>query len=147
MKNICDIIRNAYDFLQNTQCYATGGFGPAERIMPTNGNLGKALDYHQNTCETPCCSWAAFKLARYLMQFTGEARYGDWIERLIYNGIGGILPITGQRPAFLLRRLSRVRRRESLCARSVHVLLRHVLPGRVAIIRIRFITRTRRVFT
>jgi uncharacterized protein len=87
------IIRNAYDFLQNTQCYATGGFGPSERIMPTNGNLGKALDYHQNTCETPCCSWAAFKLARYLTQFTGEARYGDWVERLMYNGVGGILPI------------------------------------------------------
>ncbi len=87
------IIKNAYDFLQNTQCYATGGFGPSERIMPTNGNLGKALDYHQNTCETPCCSWAAFKLARYLMQFTGEARYGDWVERLLYNGVGGILPI------------------------------------------------------
>jgi uncharacterized protein len=87
------IIRNAYDFLQNTQCYATGGFGPSERIMPTNGNLGKALEYHQNTCETPCCSWAAFKLARYLTQFTGEARYGDWVERLMYNGVGGILPI------------------------------------------------------
>jgi hypothetical protein len=87
------IIKNAYDFLQNTQCYATGGFGPSERIMPTNGNLGKALEYHQNTCETPCCSWAAFKLARYLTQFTGEARYGDWVERLMYNGVGGILPI------------------------------------------------------
>jgi DUF1680 family protein len=85
------IIRNAYDFLQNTQCYATGGFGPSERIMPTNGNVGKALEYHQNTCETPCCSWAAFRLARYLTQFTGEARYGDWVERLMYNGIGAIL--------------------------------------------------------
>jgi hypothetical protein len=27
------------------------------------------------------------------MQFTGEARYGDWIERLFYNGVGGGLPI------------------------------------------------------
>jgi uncharacterized protein len=89
------IIINAYDFLQNTQCYATGGFGPVERIMPTNGNLGKALDLQMNTCETPCCSWAAFKLAKYLMQFTGESRYGDWIERLLYNGIGAALPITG----------------------------------------------------
>lgn len=87
------IIKNAYDFLQNTQCYATGGFGPSERIMPSNGNLGRALEYHQNTCETPCCSWASFRLARYLTQFTGEARYGDWVERLLYNGIGGILPI------------------------------------------------------
>jgi uncharacterized protein len=92
--NYLDIIKNAYDFLQNTQCYATGGFGPVERIMPSNGNLGKALDLQMNTCETPCCSWAAFKLARYLMTFTGEARYGDWIERILYNGIGAALPIT-----------------------------------------------------
>lgn len=85
------IIRNAYDFLHATQCYATGGYGPVERIMPFNGNLGKALEYQQNTCETPCCSWAAFKLARYLTQFTGEARYGDWVERLLYNGVGATL--------------------------------------------------------
>jgi DUF1680 family protein len=32
-------------------------------------------------------------LSRYLMQFTGEARYGDWIERLLYNGIGAALPL------------------------------------------------------
>jgi hypothetical protein len=89
-----DIIKNAYDFLQNTQCFATGGFGPVERIMPA-GNLGKALEMQMNTCEAPCCSWAGFKLAKYLMKFTGEARYGDWIERLVYNGIGAALPITG----------------------------------------------------
>jgi uncharacterized protein len=89
------IIKNAYDFLKNTQWYATGGVGPVERIMPPGGMLGKALDYHQNSCETPCCSWASFKLARYLTEFTGEARYGDWVELLMYNGIGGILPITG----------------------------------------------------
>jgi DUF1680 family protein len=88
------ILKNAYDFLQNTQCYATGGYGPVERIMPSNGNLGLALESRQNSCEVPCCSWAAFKLARYLMTFTGEARYGDWIERLLYNGIGAALPIT-----------------------------------------------------
>ncbi len=88
------MLKNAFDFLQNTQCYATGGYGPVERIMPANGNLGKALETQQNTCEAPCCSWAAFKMARYLMTFTGEARYGDWIERLLYNGIGAALPIT-----------------------------------------------------
>jgi uncharacterized protein len=88
------MLKNAYDFLQNTQCFATGGYGPVERIMPTNGNLGKAIETQQNSCEAPCCSWAAFKMARYLMTFTGEARYGDWIERLLYNGIGAALPIT-----------------------------------------------------
>jgi uncharacterized protein len=88
------IIKNAYDFLQNTQCYATGGYGPVERIMPP-GSLGKALEFQPNDFEAPCGSWAGFKLSRYLTQFTGEARYGDWAERLLYNGIGASLQING----------------------------------------------------
>lgn len=88
------IIKNAYGFLQNTQTYATGGYGPVERIMPP-GSLGKALEYQQNCFEAPCGSWAGFKLSRYLTQFTGEARYGDWAERLLYNGIGSSLEING----------------------------------------------------
>ncbi|MGA3244419.1 MAG: beta-L-arabinofuranosidase domain-containing protein [Bacteroidota bacterium] len=89
------IIRNAYDYMQNFQCYATGGFGPAETFMSPDGGLGRALEGRYNTFETVCGSWAGFKLSRYLMQFTGEARFGDWIERLLYNGIGAALPITG----------------------------------------------------
>ena len=88
------VVENAYDFLQNTQCYATGGYGPVERIMPA-GSLGAALDYQLNSFETPCGSWAGFKMSRYLMQFTGKARYGDWMERLLYNGIGSALQING----------------------------------------------------
>lgn len=87
------IIRNAYDYLQNTQCYATGGYGPNERFMTHDGSLGKALETRSDTFETICGSWAGFKLSRYLMQFTGEARYGDWIERLFYNGVGASLPL------------------------------------------------------
>jgi DUF1680 family protein len=30
------------------------------------------------------------------MQFTGNARYGDWAERLLYNGIGSALQINGK---------------------------------------------------
>ena len=88
------IVENAYDFLQNTQCYATGGYGPVERLMPA-GSLGKAIECQLNTCETPCCTWAGFKMSCYLMQFTGKARYGDWAERLLYNGIGAALRIHG----------------------------------------------------
>lgn len=87
------IIKNAYDYLQNTQCYATGGYGPNERFMTPDGSLGKALQTRSDTFETLCGSWAGFKLSRYLMQFTGEARYGDWIERLLYNGAGAALPL------------------------------------------------------
>jgi len=31
------------------------------------------------------------------MQFTGEAKYGDWIEKLMYNCIGAALPMTDHR--------------------------------------------------
>lgn len=88
------ILRNAYDFFQKRQCYATGGYGPIEHTVPSDGGLGRALEYRPDNFETVCGSWAGFKMARYLMRFTGEARYGDWMERLFYNGVGAALPIT-----------------------------------------------------
>jgi len=87
------IIKNAYDYMQDKQCFATGGYGPVEHFVSSNGSLGRSLETRYDTFETSCGSWAGFKLSRYLMQFTGEARYGDWIERLLYNGIGAALPI------------------------------------------------------
>ena len=89
-----DSIRNAYGWMQNVQCYATGGFGPSETMVANHGGLGAVLDYRSDTFETGCGSWAAFKLTRYLLSFTGEARYGDWAERMLYNGIGAALPVT-----------------------------------------------------
>lgn len=87
-------LRNAYDFMQQTQCYATGGFGPMERLLPADGTLGRSLEARNATFETVCGSWAGFKMTRYLQEFTGESRYGDWMERLFYNGVGAALPIT-----------------------------------------------------
>ncbi len=88
-------IVNAYDMLQNTQVFATGGYGPTELLVSDQyGALGEslyALMEIRKSFETPCGTWAAFKLARYLMMFTGEARYGDWIEKLLYNAIGAAL--------------------------------------------------------
>ncbi len=86
-----DICVNAYDFLLRTQCYATGGYGPDERLMPPDGSLGRSLDVMAYHAEEPCGAWAGFKLARYLMLFTGEARFGDWIETLLINTIGAAL--------------------------------------------------------
>jgi DUF1680 family protein len=98
-----DVIKNAYDFFQQTQCYATGGYGPSETILPPDGSLGESLSGRQAqtaTFETPCGSWAAFKLSKYLIEFTGQAQYGDWIERLLYNGIGAALPLAGRGRTF-----------------------------------------------
>ena len=92
--------RNAYDFVRNTQMFATGGFGPGERLVGYEGDLGRALEMHADTAEIPCGSWAGFKLSRYMLRYTGDARYGDWIERLVYNGIGAALPMTGNGETF-----------------------------------------------
>jgi len=91
--NLLRILKHFYGFLQDSQCYATGGYGPAERFVFADGALGDSLTLRLDSFEVPCCSWAAFKLAKYLMMFTGEAQYGDWIERLLYNAIGAALPI------------------------------------------------------
>ena len=87
-----DICVNGYDFLQRTQCYATGGYGPDERLMPPDGSLGRSLDVNGFHAEIPCGSWAAFKLSLYLMRFTGKARFGDWIETTFLNAMGASLP-------------------------------------------------------
>jgi uncharacterized protein len=87
------ILKNFYDWMQRRQTYATGGYGPDERFVYSDGALGDSLEIYSASFECPCDSWAAFKLSKYLMLYTGEARYGDWIERLLYNGIGAALPI------------------------------------------------------
>ena len=86
-------IMNAYEILQKTQVFASRGYGPGERMANPYGSLGNSLYLQKNTFETSCGTWAAFKLARYLMMFTGKAHYGDWMEKLLYNGIGAALPM------------------------------------------------------
>jgi uncharacterized protein len=94
------ILRNAYDFALKTQAYVTGGYGPGEWSVPADGTLGRALEIRSDSAEIPCGSWAGFKLSRYLMGFTGEAHYGEWIETLLYNGIGSALPVQPDGSAF-----------------------------------------------
>jgi uncharacterized protein len=95
-----DICVNAYDFLQRTQVYATGGYGPDERFMRPDGSLGRSLECCAYHAEIPCGAWAAFKLSRYLMCFTGEARFGDWVETTMLNALAGCLPPQADGTAF-----------------------------------------------
>jgi hypothetical protein len=88
------IAANAHDWFRATQCYATGGFGPSERTLRADGSLGRALDFRADCFESPCGSWAAFKLGRALLTATGDARFADWTERLVYNGVGAALGIS-----------------------------------------------------
>ena len=103
---------------------ASGRPGPIFQFQPTGqtfgaagGSLSRSLWDNANWCgyrasfETPCGCWAAFKLCGYLTQFTGAATYGDWVERLVYNGIGAALPMAELRGDVLLLRLPPATRR------------------------------------
>jgi len=87
-----DTLVNAYEFIQTDLCYATGGFGPDEDWTPREALSAKLRTSH-NSFETQCGSWAAFKMTRYLIRLTGDGRYGDWTERILYNGIGTTIPM------------------------------------------------------
>jgi uncharacterized protein len=77
----------ASELLKTTQQYATGGWGPNETfIEPHKGQLFDSLSSTVDHFETPCGSYAAIKLARYLLRATGDARYGDGLERVLFNG-------------------------------------------------------------
>ncbi|HZT29535.1 MAG TPA: beta-L-arabinofuranosidase domain-containing protein [Bryobacteraceae bacterium] len=79
-------IRNAWEMLARTQQYASGGSGPREAyVTPGEGKLGESITSVHEHFETPCGAYAHFKLARYLIRFTADARYGDGLERLVYN--------------------------------------------------------------
>ncbi|MNO39516.1 hypothetical protein D3C76_296480 [compost metagenome] len=107
----------AYDELTAHHIFATGGYGPAECLFTEKeGYLGDSLkstwdstlssltytnfsgtEVTRNdtwgSCEVSCCAWAVFKFCNYLLQYTGEAKYGDWVEKLLYNGTGAQLPV------------------------------------------------------
>ena len=59
----------------------------AALVEPRAGALNESLARTKDHFETPCGSYAGLKLARYLLRFTGEARYGDGLERLVYNAL------------------------------------------------------------
>jgi DUF1680 family protein len=86
--------KNGFDFLRTTQSFATGGWGPNEDFRePGKGELGESLTKTHSGFETPCGSYAHFKITRYLTRVTRDSRYGDTMERVLYNCILGALPI------------------------------------------------------
>jgi uncharacterized protein len=83
--------QNAWDMIEQTQQFASGGWGPDEAFVePHQGKLYESLTHTHSSFETPCGSYAHFKLARYLLRLTRESRYGDGLERVLYNAILGV---------------------------------------------------------
>ncbi len=81
---------NAFDMIVTTQSFGTGGWGPDESFRaPESGDLYASLTKTHKSFETPCGSYAHFKLTRYLLRVTRDARYGDSMERVLYNTVLG----------------------------------------------------------
>ncbi len=86
--------RNGFQFLASTQSFATGGWGPDELFRkPGSGEMGQSLTRSHSSFETPCGSYAHFKIGRYLIGVTGDSRYGDSMESVLYNTILGAMPL------------------------------------------------------
>jgi uncharacterized protein len=84
---------NAFAMLQ-AQSYATGGWGPDEMLRaPDSDDLYASLANTHSSFETPCGSYAHFKLTRYLLRSTRDSRYGDSMERTMYNTVLGAKPL------------------------------------------------------
>jgi len=85
--------KNAFDILA-AQSYATGGWGPDEQLRKTaSPDVYDSLTKTHSSFETPCGAYAHFKLTRYLLRVTRDPRYGDSMERMMYNTILGALPM------------------------------------------------------
>ncbi len=81
--------RNAFQMIE-AQSFATGGWGPNEEfVAPESGALYASLTKTHRGFETPCGSYAHFKLTRYLLRITRDGRYGDSMERVLYNAVLG----------------------------------------------------------
>ena len=85
--------KNAFEMI-SSQSFATGGWGPDETLHgPDSAEVAASLTKTHSSFETPCGSYAHFKLTRYLLRVTRESRYGDSMERVMYNTVLGAKPL------------------------------------------------------
>ena len=93
--------KNGFEMLVKTQSFATGGWGPNEAFgEPGTGQLGSSLTGTHASFETPCGAYGHFKITRYLLRVTKDSRYGDSMERVLYNTILGAWPIQADGTSF-----------------------------------------------
>jgi len=91
---------NAFEML-TAQSFATGGWGPGEDLRaPDSGDVAASLTHNHDSFETPCGAYAHFKLTRYLLRVTRDSRYGDSMERMMYNTVLGAKPLLADGSTF-----------------------------------------------
>jgi DUF1680 family protein len=85
--------KNAFEMLA-AQSFVTGGWGPDEQLRASGSpDVAASLTSTHSSFETPCGSYAHFKLTRYLLRVTRDSKYGDSMERVMYNTVLGAKPL------------------------------------------------------
>jgi DUF1680 family protein len=89
-------MQRAFTRLTTEQQFASGGWGPNETfVTPHKGQLYDSLSSTVDHFETPCGSYAATKLARYLIRFSDAPKdtlHADNLERVLFNTILSVKP-------------------------------------------------------
>lgn len=88
-----EIIKAGYALMYRYQVIAGGGYGFDEHLADECGSNYKEVERMPKSFEAACGSYAVLKLSRYLLMFTGDAAYGDWAERVLYNSLFAVLPM------------------------------------------------------
>jgi len=70
------------------RAYATGGTSNDEHWRSDPDKLAGELSYSTQEC---CCTYNMLKLTRHLFAWSPEARYFDYYERALFNGILGTM--------------------------------------------------------
>jgi uncharacterized protein len=92
--------KNGFDMVL-AQSFATGGWGPDEELRKIDSpDVYDSLTKTHSSFETPCGSYAHFKLTRYLLRVTRDSKYGDSMERVMYNTVLGSMPLQMDGRAF-----------------------------------------------
>jgi len=121
------ILQNAYAFLQNTQCYATGGYGPNERFMAPDGVWARRSKPARTPSKRSAGPGRASSYRATRWSSRANRNYGDWMERLFYNGVGASLPLGPGGKTFYYSDY-RMAGGIKVFYWAVHLLLRHLHP-------------------
>ena len=81
-------------------CHRRVGTGRSLRDSRTRPAATHSLGTTHASFETPCGAYGHFKITRYLLRVTKDSRYGDSMERVLYNTIAGATPILADGTSF-----------------------------------------------
>jgi len=82
-KDAESLVEYAWDTIANTRSYATGGSSSKEFWRKPNKLVETLCPETQESCTN--YNWE--KLTRHVLEWTADAKYGDMIERVMFNGI------------------------------------------------------------